>query len=380
MIIFKNTGAIDLRAISTFGLSSKADQNKIGRFGTGLKYATAVIARNGGKLSIWADGQWNTTGTRTENFRDQEVEQLTLNGADLPFTTDLGRDWEIWMAFRELYSNALDEEGAVERGEGLPEPSDDQTIIAVELDAFEAIYFTMEEHFIGNDESPIFESDEIQVFPGRSKFLFYRGIAIQKLKKPAAYRYNLKGYVDLTEDRTAKYSWQTGAKIARALIGCTDPEIVKAACDQRNEYEAGIDFSEVNKKPSQEFLGAAVELGANCNPSARAIVRAQLPADCDAATILQKGAPGAEALSAALVTLREIGADLSKAKFVLAEGLTLIADFDVRGDAVFLSERIFNDPDRMTIAVIKGYDAIEGKNWLVKRAIDLSTATSTAAE
>ena len=34
MIIFRNAGALDIRAIKTFGLSSKEGQDKIGRFGT----------------------------------------------------------------------------------------------------------------------------------------------------------------------------------------------------------------------------------------------------------------------------------------------------------------------------------------------------------
>lgn len=373
MILFKNPGLIDLRGLKTFGLSSKG-QDQIGRFGTGLKYATAVIVRNGGAVSIWADGRWNEITTRTDSFRGTDIQHVTMNGQDLPFTTDLGRDWEIWMAFRELYANALDEGGDVGRSDERPVPSDDETIIAVTLDAFEAIFFSMEEHFIGGDEDPIWSSDSMDVYRGRSPFVFYRGIAVQKLKTPAAYRYNLKGYVDLTEDRTAKYSWQVQNRIASALLKCDDPSITDAACDQRNEFEAKIDFTDVSEAPSEVFLGSAVKAGANCNPTAIAIVRSQLPPDGSEATVLQKGAPGAECLRSALATLRGIGADLSKAKFVLAEGVPIYRDYDVRGDAVFLSESIFENETRMTIAVIEGYAGVVGGGWMAKRLIELSPA------
>lgn len=366
MIVFRNQGEIDLRALTTFGLSSKAGQDKIGRFGTGLKYATAVIVRNGGTVSFFNGGEWQSTSTREDTFRDQTLTQITFAGSDLPFTTDLGRDWEVWMAFRELYSNALDEGGTVTRADEKPEPEAGETIIAVELDAFEAIYFSMEEHFIGADEDPVYTSDSFDIFKGRSHFVFYRGIAIQKLKYPASYRYNLKGYVDLTEDRTAKYSWQIQNRIASGILSCTDSSVVTSACDQRNEYEASIDFSDVPDKPSDVFLGAAVNLGVNCNPTATAMVRAQLPADGSTCTILQKGAPGSECLSLALQNLRAIGADLSKAKFVLADGIPIYRDFDVRGDAVFLSEDIFSNQDRMNLAAIEGYAGVVGNNWMAR--------------
>ena len=380
MIVFRNKGAIDLRALTTFGLSSKAGQDKIGRFGTGLKYATAVIVRNGGKVSFFNGDGWKVTGTREDMFRDQAVMQITFDDADLPFTTDLGRDWEVWMAFRELYSNALDEEGTVSRTDDLPDSDSDETIIAVDLDAFEAIYFSMEEHFIGADEEPVYATDSFEVYRGRSQFVFYRGIAIQKLKYPAAYRYNLKGYVDLTEDRTAKYNWQVQNRIASGILLCTNTDIATAACDQRNEYEASIDFSDVGDKPCEVFLGAAVSLAANCNPTATAIVRAQLPSDGSTATILQKGAPGAEKLSESLGLLRNIGADLSKAKFVLAEGIPIYRDFDVRGDAVFISEDIFEKQDRMNLAVVEGYSGVIGGNWMARQLIAKAQAPTPQAE
>ena len=80
MIHFRNPGAIDLRALTTFGLSSKAGQDKIGRFGTGLKYATAVIARHGGAMTITSGGETVTTGIVADEFRGTPIQQITLDG------------------------------------------------------------------------------------------------------------------------------------------------------------------------------------------------------------------------------------------------------------------------------------------------------------
>lgn len=50
MILFQNPGALDLRAISMVGLTSKTGEDTIGRFGTGFKYALAVVTRGGGSF------------------------------------------------------------------------------------------------------------------------------------------------------------------------------------------------------------------------------------------------------------------------------------------------------------------------------------------
>lgn len=373
MIIFSNEGSLDIRALKTFGLSSKEGQDKIGRFGTGLKYATAVIARHGGILNIFTDGESYVVGAEEQEFRGRSVRQLTLNGEPLPFTEDLGRDWEPWMAFRELYANTLDEGGEVTRAESLPTVGQEKTVIAVDLPAFEAIFFSMEEHFIGPDEQPLWSSPSLQVYAGRSTFVFYQGVAIMKLEQPAAFRYNLLGSIDLTEDRTAKYDWQIRNRIVSGLSQTDNAKIATAACDFRNPFEAKLDFSRA--EASKTFIGASVEQGANCNPTAMALVRSQLPDDGSTATIITQGQPGGKQLSEALSILRSMGADLSKCAFVLAEGINVFGDYDVRNKAVFLSKAIFENQDRMNLAVVEGYAEVVGNHWLARTAIAKVQAT-----
>lgn len=273
------------------------------------------------------------------------------------------------MAFRELYANALDEGGDVSRTEAVQDACGDETVISVGLDAFEAIFFSMEEHFIGHHESPIWKSKGIEVYAGRSVFVFYRGVAVMKLKEPAAFRYNLLGYVDLTEDRTAKYDWQVRSRIAEATAQTDHDAVAKGAADFRHPFEATLDFSVCSA--SEAFLGACVALGANCNPTAMALVRAQLPADANGVTVFSQDAPGGEALMVALRQLRACGADLSKCKFVLAAGVNFYGHYEVRGDAVFLNESIFGRQDAMTLACLKGFDDVVGHDWMAKRLISM---------
>lgn len=367
MIIFRNPGTIDIRAIKTFGLTSKADEEKIGRFGTGLKYGTAVIARHGGLLKINTGGKCFEIGTRKDEFRGSEVHTVTMNGEDLPFTTDLGRDWEPWMAFRELYANAMDEGGTISRSDTAQDACGEETLISVDLDAFEAIFFSMDEHFIDPNDEPFYSSPLIDVYEGKSLFVFYKGVAVMKLKDPAKYRYNLKGYVDLTEDRTIKYEFVAKRLIAQALAASDNEEITKAATDARNKFEGGLDYSDCD--PSEAFLGSSIAHGAAANPTAMGLVRAQLPADASEATIISKETPGGEALRYALGILRDLGGDLSKCQFVLAEGMKFYGDFEVKKKAVFLNQSIFENQPKMLLAVVEGYAEVVGNSWLAKSLI-----------
>jgi hypothetical protein len=47
IVVFENPGEIDAAAIRTFGVSVKEGENPIGFFGTGLKYAIAILLRTG---------------------------------------------------------------------------------------------------------------------------------------------------------------------------------------------------------------------------------------------------------------------------------------------------------------------------------------------
>lgn len=51
-LYFLNNGEFDVSAMLTFGVSAKESDNPIGQFGTGFKYAIAIILRLGGSISV----------------------------------------------------------------------------------------------------------------------------------------------------------------------------------------------------------------------------------------------------------------------------------------------------------------------------------------
>ena len=63
-VIFENPGEIDPLAIRTFGVSVKEGDNPIGFFGTGLKYALAILLRTGHQVSMQAGELTLAFGTK----------------------------------------------------------------------------------------------------------------------------------------------------------------------------------------------------------------------------------------------------------------------------------------------------------------------------
>jgi len=370
-----------MRSLTTFGLTSKEGQSKIGRFGTGLKYGVATILRNGGSLQILSGEDEFVISTLETDFRGQDHHQVTINGQNAPFTTSLGRDWEPWMAFRELYSNALDEGGKMFRLEDGSAVSceENETIIAVQMPAFESIYFSIEEHFIV-DEEPLWVGGDIEIYPGRSGFVFYNGIAIMKLEEPSHYRYNLKGHISLTEDRTAQYPWMVSKKIASALTAITDEAIARNVTKGTHGYEKTLDFLEnCQGVPSATFLGAAAQNGLECNETAAALAKAHLPDRASASvTIISPEQPGGACLLNALKRLRSLKEEPSEVKWVLDPTLRIAgSNFTVKGDLVFLCNSVFDSQDRMNIAVFDAWEEKNGSDWKARKLVQLADEVSS---
>lgn len=381
MILFANNSELDARSFQVFGLSSK-DQSKIGRFGTGLKYAIATILRGGGEVSIRSGDESFVFTTKPVTFRETEHQAIFCNEEELSYTTSLGRDWQPWMAFRELYSNSLDEDGTVSFTQS---PSDEketqvETAILVNWSAFDAIYFSFEEYFIGPDEEPIFENDGIQIYGGKSKFVFYRGISVHELKSPAAFRYNLKGYVSLTEDRTAQYPWMLEQKIASSLLTCTNESVLTAVTSVANAYEKQFDYVEAledGSEPSSAFIGAASRNGVDCNQSAANLVEIFAPStNGDQVTVISPAQPGGQCLLSSIEVLRNLGEDVSKPKWALIPDLKITSDFVIKGDVVMINPACFDNQAKMDEAVFFAFNETRKGNWFCKKLRSLSESST----
>lgn len=272
MIVFENDGVIDVRSITTFGVSSKDNENAIGYFGTGLKYAIAILLRNNCEITVYSDNEKYEFSQERQKIRLDEFNIVTMNNEPLSFTTELGKNWDLWMAFRELYCNTKDERGTTEKIESYDKiDSTNKTIIVVNSKKFEDIFNNLDDFIIADDRKPIFENENIRIFNQSSKSIFYKGIKIGEHEKPCKLSYDIKFTVTLTEDRTAKHLWSLQSDLGIKLSKLHDINILERV------FLTGENFQEydldVSHQPSEEFFQmckeAAKSFDNKLSPSAK---------------------------------------------------------------------------------------------------------------
>ena len=268
MIIFQNKGLIDVHAISIMGVSVKED-NSIGFFGTGLKYAIAVLLREGIKITIWRGKEEITFETKAVEIRGKMFDLIYMGGEKLGFTTELGKNWKIWQAFRELYCNCKDESGETTSAKEFDGGVDGETIVVVEGDKFQDIYDTKELYFIEGE--PDLRLRDANVCRKPTSSIFYKGISILAGRISCLNTWNITRPIDLTEDRTSKYDFQLDSGVSTAIATSTDKDFIESCILAPKEFfEHDLDFS-ISSQPSKEFLSVCEGIikdftrGANMN-------------------------------------------------------------------------------------------------------------------
>lgn len=259
-VSFQNPGVIDLDAAMTFGVSAKTTANPIGFFGTGLKYAIAVILRNGGKVIINAGGKSNTFTLAKRDSRGTEYQEVLMSGKQMRFSTNLGRNWEPWQAFRELYCNVKDEGGEATNRALKPRPGF-TTITVSGWEAFDRAYEERSKFFL-EERTPIFKGAHVEMYPGSTNGIYYRGILVGALPDHnSKYTYNITSYVMLTEDRTMKYPHQFQQAIGATMLTMNNVDLLKdMLMAERETAEGRLAFDHLGLDPSDTFLDTVQEL------------------------------------------------------------------------------------------------------------------------
>lgn len=244
--IFETMGEFDLEAITTFGMNAKPNSNNpIGFFGTGLKYALATLMRYGAAVTLYCNNDRYSFFVDQVDFRGKTFQKLAyrkdnaflkLFGQhhELPYTTELGKNWELWMAFRELYSNTLDEEGVCYTADLDYDPevnAGGRTIFLIDLPDFAEIANNYAEIFIGKDAERVVgvNSKNVEILPYASKFLYYKGMRAHDFpkEKRSLFTYSIKEQLELTEDRTIKSMYGVENAVQEAICQSTNTEMIE---------------------------------------------------------------------------------------------------------------------------------------------------------
>jgi hypothetical protein len=247
VISFKNAGVIDIRAFTTMGASSKEGENPIGFFGTGLKYALAILLRNGCHVEVFRGLERLEVYKKPVRIRVDDFDVVCMLGAnsntELGFTTQLGKTWEMWQAFRELYCNTRDEGGVTERG--ALEPEEGHTLIRVRGQAFEAAYEDRAEIVLESKPWLALNGVEVHDLGGRT-ILYYRGVRVYSLPKPTLRTYNFTTGLTLTEDRTLAHGdYIATARFRQSMQWCPNADFIREVLlAPESCWEAGIDWND----------------------------------------------------------------------------------------------------------------------------------------
>lgn len=249
-IYFANSGAIDLDVIRTMGVSVKTGDNPIGYFGTGLKYAIAVLLRTGHRVELDSNGETYVFTARSKTIRGEEFPLVFMNEEQLGFTAALGKNWEVWQAYRELHSNCLDEGGKISST-----PWEADTCWRISGEGIENAYADRHKIFIHG--SPRWIGDDIEIYEGSSNHLYYRGVRVMQLPKRTKFTYNFLNGITLTEDRTIKSAFDASYRLASRLPTVKTEEFwEKMFSNQKDIWENHLDFDYCGY-PSEAFLEQA---------------------------------------------------------------------------------------------------------------------------
>lgn len=263
MICFCNKTELDLSAITLMGASVKTTDSPIGFFGTGLKFAIATLLRTGHKVEVLTKGKWNSITTKAVDLRGKSFPVVCLNGRKLGYTTELGKNWELWQAYRELASNARDEGDHLISDKKVDFESWG-TVIRVEGAGIDEAHANRRMIFCEGEV--LFRLEGVaEILRGASNCIFYRGVRVHNLDVESRFTWNILEYQPLTEDRTLRYTWTISELMGRVLAACDKEEIVQSVlCSDETTKETKADYSA--SSPSQQFMNVAARV--STNPSA----------------------------------------------------------------------------------------------------------------
>jgi hypothetical protein len=248
--VFENPGILDLNAILKFGVNAKPNtESPIGFFGTGLKYALAIAGRFHLPVTIQTGtGVSYDLGVRPMFFRTTEFNELTLSNNDgglaLPFTTELGKNWELWQAFRELESNVRDEGGKSYQSTHVlpPEPGTVRFFVGGEMGQ-RYPQLLKETFFDPRGSIPAYAGGSVRLEP--SRHLFFRGIKVFTLPEDKCFdmTYNIGTVVNLSEDRLIKSHYEMTSAIGALIANIQDAVVARrflVASEKAFEHEIQV--------------------------------------------------------------------------------------------------------------------------------------------
>lgn len=350
MLFFCNKGAIPEEAYTLMGVNAKVSDEPFGRFGTGLKYAIATILRGGGKLWI---KRWGGEGFQLLHFdsqelrvRDQIFHKVRVNGEPLAYTTELGKDWSVEQAYRELVCNCRDENGTIAEAVDDEELADDgwDTIIGVDWKAMSIVHGNNKMFLASPEVCDVrVGSRHISLHKGKSRHVYFRGVAVYQLEHSLPYTLNIHHEITLTEDRTAKSEYEIRSALS-VLPYIDNREVLWKILSSEQKFLQSVSYTVPARYPNI-WLDTCMSLnqkGKLRNKIAYTWLRKHIRDEKMETGVVISG-PSSDLVLSTIRIMRQVGIDISTRMFVIdPDGLT--TDFEERelssGRVIIINEEL----------------------------------------
>jgi hypothetical protein len=252
-LMIENDGVLDVSSLILIGASTKrGDDSKIGFFGSGNKYAIATLIRAEVPFKIFAGEKEIIISTEDVNFRGVEFKKILIDGQATSLTTDMGPQWEEWMAIREWVSNSIDEGGSkISKEESEMVGVEGKTRFYVgHTPKIKTIVDNWDSLFTFDRKGVAYEAADGKIFEHINKkkelVLFRKGIKVyEDESKRSLYQYDLDEFY-INESRIVNSPTMAAAKVAGFLGKVDDINIIRNIlrnCNSNSSYwEAHLDW------------------------------------------------------------------------------------------------------------------------------------------
>jgi hypothetical protein len=272
---------------------------------------------------------------------------VSKNGANpesIGFTTELGKNWELWMAYREIVCNCKDENGTHAYSSTAPDPAADKTQIIVVGQDFEQVYAVG--HIYVLDATPSFIENGMEIYKRNGEGFFYRGVRVHSFELPGIYTYNNITKMSLTEDRTLKDQGYAMYNPALCILKSKNKSFIRDCLLADDNYiESKFDYDGwIHCAPSDEFLEVVGECisdkSFNCNSSAQKVweksTQKKFSPKEHKVTSVQK-----KSIEKAILFCKGLGFDVAQYNIVFVETLGMGGLGLAKDNTIFIAERVF---------------------------------------
>jgi hypothetical protein len=221
-IKISNLGTFDVpMSVNLLGASVKGKDDAIGMFGSGLKYALAQAMREGFSVHITSGDNMYKIITTPVRFKNATFEKVCLEDIttgeifETPITTAFGQEnWtDKWFIYREIISNAMDEDCYKLTTVKHIRRSPVETCIYLSMDDFRDIYDDHKQYFCENKDDWVKKGSGI---------VYKKGVRIGQLMDcKLDFQFN---FVSIDESRQMD-DWSARNGLASIMSGCMNLEV-----------------------------------------------------------------------------------------------------------------------------------------------------------